>query len=72
MRIFLIIHNYYRNGRSPILIATAVAARGLDIKNVMHVINYDLCNDIDEYVHRIGRCVDSYFFNHLLSLYILI
>nr|CAG8525400.1 3059_t:CDS:10 [Entrophospora candida] len=32
-----------------------VAARGLDIKNVMHVVNYDLCNDIDEYVHRIGR-----------------
>ncbi|CAG8809614.1 19631_t:CDS:2, partial [Dentiscutata erythropus] len=43
------------NGLSPILIATAVAARGLDIKNVMHVINYDLCKDIDEYVHRIGR-----------------
>ncbi len=53
--ISLIIHTLYRNGRSPILIATAVAARGLDIKNVMHVINYDLCNDIDEYVHRIGR-----------------
>ncbi|CAG8453063.1 8875_t:CDS:10 [Ambispora gerdemannii] len=45
----------FKNGRSPILIATAVAARGLDIKNVMHVINYDLCSDIDEYVHRIGR-----------------
>ncbi|RIA81220.1 putative DEAD/DEAH box RNA helicase [Glomus cerebriforme] len=45
----------FKNGKSPILIATAVAARGLDIKNVMHVINYDLCNDIDEYVHRIGR-----------------
>ncbi|CAG8834150.1 37996_t:CDS:2, partial [Gigaspora margarita] len=45
----------FKNGRCPILIATAVAARGLDIKNVMHVINYDLCEDIDEYVHRIGR-----------------
>ncbi|CAG8560604.1 2655_t:CDS:10 [Cetraspora pellucida] len=45
----------FKNGRCPILIATAVAARGLDIKNVMHVINYDLCDDIDEYVHRIGR-----------------
>jgi ATP-dependent RNA helicase DDX3X len=44
-----------RVGKSPILIATAVAARGLDIKDVMHVINYDLCGDIDEYVHRIGR-----------------
>ncbi|CAB4409753.1 unnamed protein product [Rhizophagus irregularis] len=45
----------FKTGKSPILIATAVAARGLDIKNVMHVINYDLCNEIDEYVHRIGR-----------------
>ncbi|CAG8618920.1 13160_t:CDS:10 [Acaulospora morrowiae] len=45
----------FKNGRAPILIATSVAARGLDIKNVMHVINYDLCDQIDEYVHRIGR-----------------
>ncbi|ORZ16836.1 P-loop containing nucleoside triphosphate hydrolase protein [Lobosporangium transversale] len=45
----------FKEGKSPILIATAVASRGLDIKDVMHVINYDLCNDIDEYVHRIGR-----------------
>ncbi|KAI1315654.1 hypothetical protein EDD11_000547 [Mortierella claussenii] len=45
----------FKEGKSPILIATAVASRGLDIKDVMHVINYDLDNDIDEYVHRIGR-----------------
>ncbi|KAF9539358.1 hypothetical protein EC957_005456 [Mortierella hygrophila] len=45
----------FKEGKSPILIATAVASRGLDIKDVMHVINYDLSNDIDEYVHRIGR-----------------
>uniref|UniRef100_A0AC34QD42 RNA helicase n=1 Tax=Panagrolaimus sp. JU765 TaxID=591449 RepID=A0AC34QD42_9BILA len=45
----------FRTGRSPILVATAVAARGLDIPNVKYVINYDLPNDIDEYVHRIGR-----------------
>lgn len=45
----------FRNGRCPILVATAVAARGLDIPNVTHVINFDLPNDIDEYVHRIGR-----------------
>jgi len=32
-----------------------VAARGLDIPNVKHVINFDLPNDSDEYVHRIGR-----------------
>uniref|UniRef100_A0A914VPG2 RNA helicase n=1 Tax=Plectus sambesii TaxID=2011161 RepID=A0A914VPG2_9BILA len=45
----------FRTGQAPILVATAVAARGLDIPNVKHVINYDLPNDIDEYVHRIGR-----------------
>ncbi|XP_067944201.1 ATP-dependent RNA helicase DDX3X-like isoform X2 [Watersipora subatra] len=45
----------FRNGRTPILVATAVAARGLDIPNVKHVINFDLPNDIEEYVHRIGR-----------------
>uniref|UniRef100_A0A183EJT8 RNA helicase n=1 Tax=Gongylonema pulchrum TaxID=637853 RepID=A0A183EJT8_9BILA len=45
----------FRSGAAPILVATAVAARGLDIPNVKHVINYDLPTDIDEYVHRIGR-----------------
>jgi ATP-dependent RNA helicase DDX3X len=45
----------FRNGEAPILIATDIAARGLDVKNVMHVVNYDLPDDIDEYVHRIGR-----------------
>jgi len=45
----------FRNGNTPILVATAVAARGLDIPNVRHVINFDLPSDIDEYVHRIGR-----------------
>lgn len=37
------------------MIATGVASRGLDIRNVMHVINYDLVQNIDEYIHRIGR-----------------
>ncbi|EHK41674.1 uncharacterized protein TrAtP1_011299 [Trichoderma atroviride] len=46
---------YFRNGRCPILVATAVAARGLDIPNVTHVVNYDLPTDVDDYVHRIGR-----------------
>jgi ATP-dependent RNA helicase DDX3X len=45
----------FRTGRTPILVATAVAARGLDIANVSHVISYDLPTDIDDYVHRIGR-----------------
>ena len=45
----------FKTGRMPILVATAVAARGLDIKGVSHVVNYDLPKTIDEYVHRIGR-----------------
>jgi ATP-dependent RNA helicase DDX3X len=45
----------FRAGRTPILVATDVAARGLDIPNVIHVINYDFPGDIDDYVHRIGR-----------------
>ncbi|XP_020288486.1 ATP-dependent RNA helicase vasa [Pseudomyrmex gracilis] len=47
--------NDFKNGKMWILVATAVAARGLDIKNVTHVINYDLPKTIEEYVHRIGR-----------------
>ncbi|AAS51647.2 ADL273Cp [Eremothecium gossypii ATCC 10895] len=46
---------FFRTGRANVLVATAVAARGLDIPNVTHVINYDLPSDIDDYVHRIGR-----------------
>ena len=45
----------FRSGRTPILVATAVAARGLDIPHVKHVINFDLPSDVEEYVHRIGR-----------------
>ncbi|TYJ39521.1 hypothetical protein E1A91_A04G075200v1 [Gossypium mustelinum] len=45
----------FKTGKTPILVATDVAARGLDIPHVAHVINFDLPNDIDDYVHRIGR-----------------
>ncbi|CAG9575876.1 unnamed protein product [Danaus chrysippus] len=45
----------FRTGQTPILVATAVAARGLDIPHVRHVINFDLPSDVEEYVHRIGR-----------------
>src|ERR671917_2475096 len=42
-------------GRTRILVATNVAARGLDIPDVSHVINYDMPEDVETYVHRIGR-----------------
>ena len=45
----------FKKNETKILIATDVAARGLDIPNVTHVINYDIPNDYDTYVHRIGR-----------------
>jgi probable ATP-dependent RNA helicase DDX4 len=45
----------FKSGQAPILVATAVAARGLDIAGVKHVINYDMPSSADEYVHRIGR-----------------
>lgn len=45
----------FKDRTRMVLIATSVAARGLDIPNVTHVINYDMPKSIDEYVHRIGR-----------------
>ena len=45
----------FKKNEIAVLIATDVAARGLDIPNVTHVINYDIPNDYDTYVHRIGR-----------------
>jgi ATP-dependent RNA helicase DDX3X len=45
----------FKTGQNRILVATDVAARGLDVDNVAHVVNYDFPNHIDNYVHRIGR-----------------
>jgi ATP-dependent RNA helicase DeaD len=45
----------FREGQADLLIATDVAARGLDIENVTHVVNYDIPWDVDAYIHRIGR-----------------
>ena len=45
----------YRENVFNILVATDVAARGLDIADITHVINYDQPNNYDDYIHRIGR-----------------
>lgn len=45
----------FKDGKLPILVATDVASRGLHIDGVTHVINYDLPQDCEDYVHRIGR-----------------
>ena len=45
----------FRSGRTPVLVATDVAARGLDVDDITHVFNYDLPMEPEAYVHRIGR-----------------
>src|SRR5439155_1743999 len=47
--------NDFKEGRLPVLVATDVASRGLHIEAVSHVINWDLPQDAEAYVHRIGR-----------------
>merc|ERR1712151_584478 len=45
----------FKTGKSPILVATDVAARGIDVKDIKYVINYDFPKEIADYIHRIGR-----------------
>jgi ATP-dependent RNA helicase DDX5/DBP2 len=45
----------FRSGKSPIMIATDVASRGIDVKEIKAVVNYDFPGDMETYVHRIGR-----------------
>nr|QOW95195.1 vasa [Ptychodera flava] len=47
--------DHFKKAITPVMVATSVAARGLDIPGVKHVINFDLPDNIEEYVHRIGR-----------------
>ncbi len=47
--------NRFKQGKLDILIATDVAARGLDVERISHVLNYDIPSDTESYVHRIGR-----------------
>jgi ATP-dependent RNA helicase RhlE len=45
----------FRNGKTPLLIATDVASRGIDVDGITHVVNFDLTDEPETYVHRIGR-----------------
>ena len=47
--------NNFRNSKTRVLVATDIAARGIDIENITHVINFDIPIDPENYVHRIGR-----------------
>ena len=45
----------FKNGKVRVLVATDIAARGIDVKDIGHIINYDLPNEPENYIHRIGR-----------------
>ena len=45
----------FRTGRARVLVATDIAARGIDVTGISHVINFDLPAEAESYVHRIGR-----------------
>ena len=45
----------FKTGETPVLIATDLAARGIDIENISHIINFDLPNETETFIHRIGR-----------------
>jgi len=45
----------FKNGASPIMVATDVASRGIDVKDIKLVVNYDFPSQIEDYVHRVGR-----------------
>jgi len=63
------------SGEVPIMLATDVCARGLDIKDVTHVLNFDMARDVESYIHRIGRTgragasgTSITFFNHAYDM----
>ena len=58
----------FRDSETRILVATDIAARGLDIPHVAHVINYDLPSQAEDYIHRIGRTARAGAEGHALSL----
>jgi len=50
----------FRQGRTQILVATDIAARGIDVKNISHVVNFDVPRYAEDYVHRVGRTARAY------------
>ncbi len=57
----------FRAGEMPVLIATDLAARGIDIEDISHIINFDLPNEAETFIHRIGRTARAGASGHALS-----
>ena len=60
--------NGFRDGRFTIMVATDIAARGLDCERITHVVNYDMPDTVDTYTHRIGRTGRAGRTGHAISL----
>lgn len=60
--------DHFRTGRIDILVATDLAARGIDVERISHVVNFDVPNVPEDYVHRIGRTARAEATGHALSL----
>ena len=60
--------DYFKNGKVSVLVATDIAARGLDIDTLPHVVNYDLPQVAEDYIHRIGRTGRAGAKGHAISL----
>jgi ATP-dependent RNA helicase RhlE len=58
----------FRSGKHPVLVATDIAARGLDIEGIAHVVNYEVPDTPDTYVHRVGRTGRSGAAGHAITL----
>jgi superfamily II DNA/RNA helicase len=58
----------FRSGKHPVLVATDIAARGLDIEGIAHVVNYEVPDTPDTYVHRVGRTGRSGASGHAVTL----
>ncbi|MGE0824116.1 MAG: DEAD/DEAH box helicase [Candidatus Binatia bacterium] len=60
--------NSFRDGKVDVLVATDIAARGLDVEGISHVVNFDIPNVPEDYVHRIGRTARASASGHAISL----
>jgi len=58
----------FREGKTQLLVATDIAARGIDVREISHVVNYDLPQHPEDYVHRVGRTARAYGVGDAISL----